>query len=389
MKFYIYLTLIILIVMISFPKQINVYLNFIIYIYSLALLPVFYIKMKQLIISRDFASLSFFIFFLITITISTIYSKDFRLSMFNLLLYFAYFIIFFAIQPIFSNQRSRKILISFLIITSVVISAISLYNTLILRYVNKELEGVSFYWVYYGHNHLSALLVFVIPMAFYLISYLKSKYRLLYFLIPFFLIISLFFTFSRGSIIALIGSFCISLLAFKIISFKKFLLILFLGALSIFLFLLSLKQSSTFFNITRDSLEINSRLAYWNKSLVNWYESPIFGTGLDTTRYAKLNTEKKKIPDSYYSQNFFIQMLSDGGIFGFLGSFLLIFYLFWKSYIRTLNSLKSVNNYLYFSIWVGIFASLLNAMIDFDWQLPTVFLLFWILIGILQTAKKH
>ena len=82
-------------------------------------------------------------------------------------------------------------------------------------------------------------------------------------------------------------------------------------------------------------------------------------------------------------------MLSDGGIFGFLGSFLLIFYLFWKSYIRTLNSLKSVNNYLYFSIWVGIFASLLNAMIDFDWQLPTVFLLFWILIGILQTAKKH
>ena len=346
--------------------------------------------MKQLIISRDFASLSFFIFFLITITISTIYSKDFRLSMFNLLLYFAYFIIFFAIQPIFSNQRSRKILISFLIITSVVISAISLYNTLILRYVNKELEGVSFYWVYYGHNHLSALLVFVIPMAFYLyISHLKSKYRLLYFLIPFFLIISLFFTFSRGSIIALIGSFCISLLAFKIISFKKFLLILFLGALSIFLFLLSLKQSSTFFNITRDSLEINSRLAYWNKSLVNWYESPIFGTGLDTTRYAKLNTEKKKIPDSYYSQNFFIQMLSDGGIFGFLGSFLLIFYLFWKSYIRTLNSLKSVNNYLYFSIWVGIFASLLNAMIDFDWQLPTVFLLFWILIGILQTAKKH
>jgi O-antigen ligase len=309
------------------------------------------------------------------------------------MLFASYFVVFTSIRSIFPTLRSKEVLGSWFLVLSLILSTISLYHTLILKYVNRASEGVSFMWIYYGHNHLSALLLFAIPIAFYLIKkYWKTKrLNALLFITCYVLLVTLFFTLARAAMLSLFVASLLSFLVFPNIIARQGRVILLIGIIfTLAVLLFGILASNRSFPTYRGAMplnENNSRIVYWKQAISNFQKHPLFGSGLDTFRIInKRSPQPKGIPGSYFVHNFFLQILSDTGIFGFLSSIGLIGSVLWKS-VRRVFEIRNSQKALLLAFWVGLLATTLNTMVDFDWQLPVVFLIFWIFAGFL--TSKH
>jgi O-antigen ligase len=184
--------------------------------------------------------------------------------------------------------------------------------------------------------------------------------------------------------ISLAISFLIALLLFgKTISHKKFpfkkvyfmifLIIALFGISSFYLF--SQTKGIKQLKLWKDPVAYaGARFIYWQAAYDNFLKNPLAGTGLDTfgealTKYGNIG----KAAHTRYAHNFFIQMLSDAGVFGFLTSIVLIISILWQAARRA----SETRNFLYVAIFTGLLSSTFLAMIDFDWHVPTVFLFFW------------
>ena len=124
---------------------------------------------------------------------------------------------------------------------------------------------------------------------------------------------------------------------------------------------------------------IEGRIGYWKKGIINFQENPIFGVGLVSNKvnYAE---DGKIVIRNFYAHSFIIQNLSDSGLLGLINSLILIGTVFFKGF-------KIFKNNLYLAVWIGLLASTLNALVDFDWQVASVFLIFWIFAGVLKHAE--
>lgn len=357
---------------------------FFILLLCISLLPIFFRAFLH-DVKRKFIPTIFFLVFLIPLTIATIFSIDKQQSVLQLLLFFSYFVIFVSIPAVFQSFRSKELFTACYLLLTACLSFISLYNTLIRHYVNRQ--NLSFLWIYFGHNHLSTLLIFAIPLCLYALSiyWEKSRLRLIFLAIIFILLASLLFTFSIGSMFVLALSFLVIWLMFnKTLPLKKSFLMVFavltlfaLGSFSFF----SIHKGLKTLNLRKDpNHNVSVRLIYWQKAFDNFIQRPLTGTGPDT--FSKINITTR--PFSWYTHNFFIQMLTDSGIFGFLASILLIGAVLWRGYqiIKTVSTKRE--QLFYLSIFIGLVSSTLMAMADFEWQLPTAFLFFWIFAGFLR-----
>ncbi|OGH39590.1 MAG: hypothetical protein A3B41_03740 [Candidatus Levybacteria bacterium RIFCSPLOWO2_01_FULL_37_26] len=383
------LTILLILLLPLIPKQFaDDRIRLLIILFGICLLPVFFTALLA-DIKRKFILTICFILFLIPLAISTIFSIDNQQSIIQLRLYLSYFVIFASSGIIFPNLRSKEIFVACYLLIVSSLSFFSLYNTLIRHYVNRE--NISFLWIYYGHNHLSSLLILAIPFCVYaLLTYWEDKkIRLTVFVISCLLFISLLFTFSIGAMIALAVSFFIVLVIVrKTLPHKKvfivaFLIIAFLGISSLYLF--SLNKGIKTFDLRKNPYKnVSSRFVYWQKAFDNFGETPLTGSGLDT--FYKVNIETR--PYSRYAHNFFIQMLSDTGIFGFLTTITLIGAVLWNAYNTIKTTLDKRKRLFYLSLFVCLLSSTLLAAIDVDWHLPTVFLIFWVLAGFLKNYAK-
>lgn len=381
------LTLAVLLTVLFIPIQIDRKIILIIVLYSLFLLPLLIKNFKKKLIEDRYSVLMFLIF-LITLSLSTIFSVNIKQSLPILALFWSYFVIYLTAGLIFNTDKKRQILALSLVLISLFLSVISFYN-FTSGYNNREQDGVSFMWLYFGHNHLSALLLFSIPITFYFLKqyWFKIRDRIVWLIIFLFLIVSLYLTFARSSIISLLLALIVSVILFKLVPKKvAFILGICLIISMVFLFF---DLSSNAKNISLfKSADLNARSVYWEQAIRNTSRNPLFGTGLDTYRLVSSKEPKTKILHTYYAHNFFLQMLSDAGILGLLSSISLIFYLLYESFKKVSEKLKSGEGQLMLVIWIGLLASTLNSLVDFDWQLPAVFLYFWVFEGLLTTSKE-
>ena len=167
MWWYQILTILIIFSLPFFPKQfiaahILSPIPFFIVFFSICLLPIFFRALIDDIKRKFIPTLCFFVF-LIPLIIATIFSIDREQSDVQLYLFLSYFVIFVSSRVIFPTLKSKELLVNCFLLTVTCLSLISLYNTLIRHYVSRE--NISFLWVSYGHNHLSALLIFAIPFC--------------------------------------------------------------------------------------------------------------------------------------------------------------------------------------------------------------------------------
>lgn len=328
---------------------------------------------------RNLLNLLFLIF--LTASLNSAFFSVSRQESFDLLvLYLTFFIFFNVAGRIFNTLRSKEFFCLSLILLTIILSLVSLYNTLILHYVNKDTAGTSFFWIYYGHNHLSALLLFTIPLAFYFLYKFRTTgfgwLKILLFLV---LVASLLFSFSKGSNLSLIFSGLISTTAFNLVSKKNLILFTVSALLFVWIFLTFVQPVGQFFGVKRIGWGDSGRTIYWELSVWNGITNPFTGTGLDTVRYLP---PPKNLVRSDYSHNFFIQLFSDGGIPLFVSGCILFIVLFFVLYERIAGFKKNSNPFFFsIAVWTGLLASAINSLIDFDWHLPVVFLVFWLLSG--------
>lgn len=382
---------ILLLILPLISNQFDLRINYILYIFAFLLLPVYLKSLPSLSqkLKKDWTML-FFVLFLASATISTIFSLDKKQSLLQLVFFLSSFIIFAGIKSFFRDFKSKQTVAFILVLATFLPSLASVYNTFFLHVVRREPTDMGFLWVYFGHNHLSALLLFTIPLAFYFLKiYWNDRTRrILWLLAICYLLFALYLTFARASIISLLLAFFFSLIVFRLFSWQKITTISLLFLLVIVTIFGKSTGSAKQFGVGKSDLTNKTRVIYWRQAIDNFIKNPLWGSGLDTFRVVSRTSERTVTPTTYYTHNFFLQMLSDAGILGFLTSIGLIFSVFWHGYKKIspkIGAIKIVirkEGLLLLALWVGLLASTLNAFVDFDWQLPTIFFLFWLIAGI-------
>lgn len=381
-NFYKSIILILIFVIPFFPVQLDTRINYFIYVLALILVPFFYLQVKKDLQEKNLVTF-FFVLFLISSLISAVFSYNTYISLQTFYLYLSYFVVFISFKKLFKGYSEKNILTGTLIIVSAVLSAVSFYNTVFLNYINRDSIGASFMWLYYGHNHLANLLLYAVPLSGYFL-YLGWKHkfkRFIYLFLTAFFSISLYLTFSRGAYLSFIFSLVISMLIFKDF-FKnhiKITLVIFLSLLMASFFYLH--QGAAFFNLTKSQNLISLRDIYWQEAINNFLKKPFTGTGLNTYKLVSFPKKPKGVLKADYAHNFFLQMLSDGGVLLFLSGLGLVLSLI-ISIFKKLKALPK-KNYFLVALWVGLISSILYNMVDYGWQLPFSFLIFWIASAIL------
>ena len=386
------LTALFLFSLLFFTEQFeNTAMKVLILLFSIILLPVFFNAFAD-DLRRKFLPTILFVAFLAVTTVTTLYSIDYEKSIIQLLLFYSYFIFFVSIRSVFPFLKDKEHFIFYFLVVTSILSLISLYNTFINHYVSRH--ELSFLWIYFGHNHLSALLLFAIPLSLYFLKIYWLR------IVPVtglsLLIISLMFTFSIGALIALAISLLTTLILFgRIIytsqfPFRKvfmavFLMIALLGMLSLSMFSEN-RRIKTLKLVKNPLAHTQSRLIYWQAAYDNFLSNPLKGSGLDTFHEVLNNSGSAigKVRDTTNVHNFFLQMLSDSGIFGFIISLALITSVLWMSAKMAFKS----GNFLYATLFSGLLASTLFSMIDLDWHVPLVFPFFWVFAGLSTNYAK-
>lgn len=332
-----------------------------------------------------------FLIFLISISISTLFSQNFSKSIPQLILYADFFIIFQITQLIFQKRQEINQLISVIAIISGFLSIMSLYNTLVLQLNSRIGEFISFYWASFGHNHFSALLIFSTPLSFYFFATAKSKQmKVVTVLIILLMIVSLYFTFARISVFSLLFAFLLAIIVYRLQQGKSILLTLIFSIVLIAILFNRLSANSWVFNVKKyEKSNVAARFIYWNQAINNFMLHPLTGSGLGTFIDISKTSEIKSKIWSGYTHNHFLQMLSDAGIFAFLLSVTLIGSALFYGYKKIKSLTNQKDKFLHIALWIGLTASTINALFDFDWQLPTVFLWFWVIAGVVLNYKTH
>ncbi|MFB0527741.1 MAG: O-antigen ligase family protein [bacterium] len=231
-------------------------------------------------------------------------------------------------------------------------------------------------------NILGGYLAMVIPFTTGLILSLSSSINQEFikshpfYLVGWLLMVAcLFLTKSLGAIMGVILGIC-AILYFKHGKqiFIKFRYIFIASAVVVVvLLLLKLRQ-----------LQVYNRLLWWWGALKMVYQRPLIGVGLGgfKTAYAKY---KLIGLNPSYPYNYFLQLAAETGIVG-LGVFLWFLFIVWKQIKFVFKGFK------FFSFEVGVLGSfvaiLFNNLINYNLCIPANAILFWVLLGLLITARN-
>lgn len=247
----------------------------------------------------------------------------------------------------------------------------------------------------YGHNHLGALLIMVIPIfCFYSVKFWSENKRKLFYAMATLLVLSIFnLITSFGRVVIFIGFLEILVLGlffYKNVIFKKTLLKpLYFILVSLFLFLLSLSLFFSFSpsigkenfcksfvvddlqnKICKDLSE-EARITYWTTAWGGIVDNFLIGYGPGT--YNLVNTKYVLSPtnNTSYAHNAYLQAFAEGGFFVFLSFlFLMSLNLYQVAKITFGESQPSLNH----AILIGLVAIFANVLFDFDWSFLGIFI---------------
>ncbi len=337
---------------------------------------------------------------LVIFAFSILYSLSFIRSFTETLRYLAYFFIFIS----FRNSDDKKRLISdflvpFVIVNSFILSVVALLTFIPLIKIPMPLNTLNLYYPSFGHNRLSDMLIFAVPMTVGLYAFASHKnFKIIYFLLLIFFTVILFLTFSRGAVLALILSSCLVLLKIgnKLVNAGKlsgkiniiFKSAVIFGVIAIFYLVVNFINSNFLMNppqykgFSKPAM-FELRLEYWRQAVESIKKYPFFGTGLDTFRYVSKKTQLRPSAWSFYTHNQYLEIFSETGFMGGLIFSLLIILLVLNAYANLHIDIDSDKKILNLSIFIALTASALHSIIDYDWQFLSVFMLFFICCNLL------
>lgn len=350
------------------------------------------------------------ILFLASLLFSSFFTHSVPLTLNQLAFYFLSFNFFIFFVLFKSSKLITEVIIYALTYVVGALNIISLFLFFLPKY-SDLIPGMNLVYSSYGHNHLGALLITVIPVfCFYCVKFWSENKKKLFYAMATLVVLSivnLIISFGRVVIfigfleILVLGHFFYNNVIFKKIVFKVLYLVLVFSFL--FLLLLSLIFSS-FFSIGEESfckslvigdlqnkvckdLSEEARFSYWTTAWNGIADNFLFGYGLGT--YNLINTKYVLNPtnNTSYAHNAYLQTFAEGGFFVFLSFLILMMLNLYQSAKTTFSERQLSLNH---AILIGLAAIFFNVLFDFDWSFLGIFiatLLFFVIVFHSQRKK--
>lgn len=230
-------------------------------------------------------------------------------------------------------------------------------------------------------NILGSLMVLLIPVSVSLVYFEKKLLKkVLFSLIALSMVACLVFTSSRG---AWVG-FVIAIVVFALIADRKLLIPLFVCSLVVLLFVPSVRDRISYMLSPQyiASSQTGGRLGRAAQGIELLKQNLLMGVGFG--RFGGAVAINNKIPNAFYSDNYYLKVVVETGILG-LSAFLLMLYNVVAWSLRAIHSLKeSPYRYLCQGILSGLCGVMVHCLFEniFEYTAMTVY--FWMLVGIIM-----
>ncbi len=306
----------------------------------------------------------------------------------------------FSVFIFFLTLKDRFIPTKFILVATLMVFAVATVVSmaiLIFPGWGSLLPGMNLLYPSYGHNHLAAALLMVLPLSWWF----SFKHKRTYFiLLPIVLTIGLLVSFGRVAV--LIGVVQLLVLGYYAFSKKVQFSTVMWRALIIFSVLLVVKLLfQSFFSVSSvlrtdvlcpfpslerqlcKSMSEEPRLYYWKQAVQAISQYPWTGYGPGT--FALINAKYQQVPQlkTLHAHNEYLQNIAEVGSIGGLSFILLIFVSIYKLYVRVHKNYFSTENESYVPfLFMGLLSICLNNFFDYDWHFSAVLLMTALFFGL-------
>lgn len=316
-------------------------------------------------------------------------------TMYGLYFFSSAQLVFIVGSILIKTPRRREVVISSLLVVTSLFCAISAWLYM-YREIAQKLSPMNMFYPTFGHNHLAEWLLLVLPLSWWMA--IEKKKSLLY-LVPISLTLGLWL--SYGRIATSLGLLELVVIAFLYETRWKHQIprglkivvgLLFAGFVSVLVSgaIISTTNPSVCDNFHLQKLfckttELTNRTYYWQQALAIWKDNPIFGTGLGTFYNQSMKYVQTPGFQSAYAHNIVLQMLAETGVVGTIPFVLLFSYLL----VRVTKNVVKAKNTLAFMVLIAVYASYINALLDFSWSYKSIFFLTLLLIAMLLSVDRQ
>jgi len=316
----------------------------------------------------------------------------------GLLKIMAYTGVFFLIVANITTHRQVRMFLTIIVITGFFISLFGLiqrftWNGKIYWFIEFT-PGAGPFGPFIYRNNFAAYIDLILPISLGLFMSERDRgKRILLGFMGVIMAVAVFFSLSRGGVIAFTGGMAfmgmLLLLNTSKGGYRRWWLILggFLIAVLLYLIYLGIDPViERLATLTDEELFLKEhRPIVWDATMKVVQDYPLLGTGLDTfetvfPRYQPLRVSSVRWD---YAHNDYIQFMTETGIIGSLIG-IIFFALLFKNVFTALNKSESITqNYLLIALLSSVVAFMLSIIFDFHTHIPADALLFTTLLGIL------
>lgn len=291
-----------------------------------------------------------------------------------------------------------------------------LVQCLLLLGVLMAVLAVYFYWgetgrealpvmnsIFGNKNHFGGYLLLLLPVA--LALYLEAgtrRDRLAYGLVSVFLSATFVLTYSRGAWFSFVPALALVVWGLRVWNRQLATRLAVLGGAVLVLALLISRGGPSLTGAVdlgyRGALSVAQaaaggeaegtlapRLDYWQGAVRIMLDHPVLGAGLDT--FAEVFPSYERDPRFYsrFAHDFFLQMGAEAGIPGLLASLALFALLAWRwlAVYRRADDSSGLPPAVAAGLVAGLTASVLHNLVELDWHIPAIGLLFALETGLL------
>jgi len=290
-----------------------------------------------------------------------------------------------------ATPEIKKALAVMVVSVAAVLAAVS--YLIIFKVLPAPASSVNLLTWTFGHHRLAGYLLFPLPVLVWAVSqdwrWKKPAILGLVLILPIFLISG-----GRAAYLGLLASLIYlqkrsilkgySLTAAILVGLLFFLSVPIFyrlrPELSVFQFVSNYRQAA---GVLIKPLSADSRFDYWSQAARAIVNDPL-GYGLETFRFQTLFFRRAGENISGYVHNQYLQMFAETGIIGG-GLFLALVITALKQGHR---AAAESGDRMTTALLAGLIGSAVAAIFDFDWQFPSIFLLFWLIAGIVGRDVK-
>ncbi|MBU0613044.1 O-antigen ligase family protein [Patescibacteria group bacterium] len=335
-------------------------------------------------------ALTAFIFFLI---LSTVFSAYHYNSILGLVMYTLIIGAFWLVFQFVESGKQFRIIIFTLSAVALIAALNGIVNFFQLQDITLGVASF-FGW----RNIFAGFILLTLPIT--LTQFLVEKQRreqTFFGITTVLLAINLYFTFSQASWLAMTIVFILTIWLLRKVPTKQLLtrLLFVIVIITVLIFgLLQLHAPSNGESIQQASAiqsnAVNNRIDYWKTSWEMFTHNPVVGVGIGNFETIYTHFQQNVWSFSVSPHNSILLFLTELGVFGFLVFMFFLFSIVRKARDVFRITIKGNESQYYYSVGIfgGIIASFGHSLVDIDWEIPALLLLWFVEVGLIFALAK-